>query len=92
MSAPCPLSWLLSWSTAALRTRADEARGAWVAQSVKPLTQAQVLIPRFVSSKPQLGSVGTAQSLEPAPDSGSSSVSDPPLLTLCLSLSLINKH
>ena len=54
-------------------------RGAWVAQSVKYLTSAQVMISRFVSSSPVLGSVLTAQSLEPALDSV------PLSLSLCLS-------
>ena len=44
-------------------------RGAWVAQSVERLTSAQVMISRFVSSSPALGSVLTAQSLDPASDS-----------------------
>ena len=110
-------------------------RGAWVAQSVKHLTLAQVLISWFVSSRrgsgfvltaqnlepaldsvspfpsrsapppthalsfslwflglsPALGSARTAQSLEPALDSVSPSLSAPPLLMLCLSLSLKNK-
>ena len=52
---------------------------AWVAQSVKCLTSAQV---------PKSGSVLIAQSLEPASHSLSPSLSVPPLLTLCLSLSL----
>ena len=39
-------------------------RGAWVAQSVKPLTSAQVMISRFVGSSPTSGSVLTVQSLE----------------------------
>ena len=43
--------------------------GAWVAQSVKRPTSAQVMISRFMSSSPVLGSVLTAQSLEPASDS-----------------------
>ena len=40
-------------------------RGAWVAQSFKPRTSAQVMISWLVSSSPELGSVLTAQSLEP---------------------------
>ena len=66
--------------------------GAWVAQSVKHLTSAQVMISQFVSSvssSPVLRSVLTAQSLEPALDSLSLSLSlslsDHPLLMLCLS-------
>ena len=42
--------------------------GAWVAQSVEHLTSAQVTTSRFRSSSPVLGSVLTAQSLEPALD------------------------
>ena len=61
--------------------------GAWVAQSVEHPTSAQVMISRFVSSSPMSGSVLTAQSLEPAPDSVSSSLSDPHLI-LCVRLSL----
>ena len=66
-------------------------RGAWVAQSVERPTLAQVMISRLVSSSPALGSVLTAQSLEPVADSVSPSLSTPPLLVLCLSLSLKNK-
>ena len=65
-------------------------RGAWVAQSVKRLTSAQVMNSWFVSSSPASGSVLTAQSLEPASDSVSPSLSAPPLLMLCLFLK-INK-
>ena len=50
-------------------------RGAWVAQSVKRLTSAQVIISRFVGSSPASGSVLTSQSLEL-------------LRILCLALSL----
>ena len=60
-------------------------------QSVERLTSAQVMISQFVSSSPASGSVLTAQSLEPASDSVSPSLSAPPLLMLCLSLSLKNK-
>ena len=56
--------------------------GSWVAQSVKGLTSARVMILQFVSSSPVSGSALTAQSLEPASDSGS-----PPL-----SLSLPHSH
>ena len=57
-----------------------------MAQSVKHLTSAQVIISLFVGSRPELGSVLTAQSLEPASDSVSPSLSAPPLLMLSLSL------
>ena len=66
--------------------------GSQVAQSVKRVTLAQVMISPSVSSSPVSGSVLAAQSLEPASDSVSPSLSAPPLLMLCLSLSLINKH
>ena len=62
--------------------------GAWVAQSVKRPTSAQVMISRSVSSSPAVGSVLTAQSLEPVSDSVSPSLSDPPPFVLCLSLCL----
>ena len=63
--------------------------GAWVAQSVKRLTSAQVMVSRFMGSSPTSGSVLTARSLEPASDSVS------PLCpssthTLSLSLEYIN--
>ena len=60
-------------------------RGAWVAQSGGRLTLAGVMISQFVSLSPALGSVLTAQSLEPASDSVSPSLSARPLLALCLS-------
>ena len=69
--------------------------GAWVvAQLVGRLTSTQFMISRSMSLSPVSGSVLTAQSLEPASDSVSPSLSAPPLLMLCLSLSLskINKH
>ena len=67
-------------------------QGAWVAQSVKRLTLAQVVVSWFMSPNPTWGSVLTAQSLEPASDSVSPSL---PFLCSCsvsLSLSKINKH
>lgn len=62
--------------------------GAWVTQSVKHLTLAQVMISWFVGLSPVLGSVLTNQSLEPASDSVSPSLSIPSPLVLCLFLSL----
>ena len=59
-----------------------------MAQLVKCPTLAQVVISLLVSSSPALGSVQTAQSLEPASDSVSPCLSAPPPLMLCLSLSL----
>ena len=62
-----------------------------MAQLVKHPTLAQVMISQFVGSSPVSGSVLTAQSLDPASDSVSPFLSVPPLLTLFLSLSEINK-
>ena len=56
--------------------------GAWVAQSVKRPTLAQVMTSRFVISSPESASALTARSLEPASDS----------LSLSLSLSLSPGH
>ena len=61
--------------------------GAWVAQSVKRPTSAQVIISQSVSSSPASGSGLMAQSLQPASDSVSPSLSAPPPFMLCLSLS-----
>ena len=66
--------------------------GAWVVQLVKRLTSAQVVISRFVDSGPVSGSVLTVQILEPASDSVSPSLSAPPTLVFCLSVSEINKN
>ena len=63
-----------------------------MAQFIKRLTSAQVTISRFTGSRPVSGSALTAQSLEPASEFVSASLS---LLLphLCvLSLSLKNKH
>uniref|UniRef100_A0A8C8YG48 Rho family-interacting cell polarization regulator 2 n=1 Tax=Panthera leo TaxID=9689 RepID=A0A8C8YG48_PANLE len=56
----------------------SRSRGAWVAQLVERPTSAQVMISQSVSSSPASGSVLTAQSLEPASDSGSPSLSCKP--------------
>ena len=66
-------------------------RGTWVAQSFKRLTSAQVMTSWFMSSSPASGSVLTAQSLEPASDSVSPSLSGPSPLELCLCLCLSQK-
>ena len=63
-----------------------------MAQSVKRPTSAQVMISQFVSLSPASGSGLTAQGLEPASDSVSPPPSAPPLLMLCVSLSLNNKQ
>ena len=59
-----------------------------MAQLVGRPTSAQVMISWLVSSSPVSGSVLTAQSLEPALDSVSPSLSAPSLLALSFSLSL----
>ena len=72
----------------------------WLSRLNKRPTSAQVMILRFGSSSSALGSVQTAQSLEPALHSVSPSLSAPPShvcvfsfsLSLSLSLSLKNKH
>ena len=78
---------LLSRTTnAMLPNKLDTSfQGAWAAQSVKRPTSAQVRISWFVSSSPASGSVLTAQSLEPALDSVSHSLSAPFPLSLSLS-------
>ena len=69
----------------------SDLKGAWVAQSVKRLASAQVMISWSTSLSPTSGSVLSAQSLELAWDSVSPSFSALPPLTLCLSLSLKNE-
>ena len=64
--------------------------GAWVTQSPKRLTSAQVMISQFVDSSPTSGSVLTAQGLEPVLDAVSPSSPAPLLHVLCLSK--INKQ
>ena len=64
--------------------------GTWMVQSVERPSSAQVMISQFVSLSPTSGTVLTAWSLEPASDSVSPSLSAPPPLGLCLSLSKIN--
>ena len=51
------------------------SQGTWVVQLVKCPTLAQVMISWFASSRAASGSVLTAQSLEPASDSVSPSLS-----------------
>ena len=67
--------------------------GAWVAQSVKRLTSAQVTISWSMSLSPMSGSGLMAQSLEPASDSVSPSLSlwPSPVHAVSLSVSKINK-
>ena len=63
-----------------------------MAQSVKRPTSAQVMISQLVSWSPTSGSVLTAQSLEPASDSVSPSLSLPLLRSCSVSLCLKNKQ
>ena len=57
-----------------------------MAQLVERPTLTQVMISHSVDSRPTLGSVLTAQSLEPALDTLSPSLSAPPLLVLHVSV------
>ena len=61
---------------------------AWVAPLVKRPTSAQVMISWFIGFSPLTGSVLTAQSLEPASDVASPSLSVPLPLLFVFSLSL----
>ena len=91
---PCLKIWEWSHILSArvlLRTKTI-CWGAWVAQSVKRLTSAQVMISSFVSSCPTSGSVLTARSLEPTSDSVSPSLSLCPSPAHAVSLSKINKR
>ena len=85
-----PLSTILQLLVIIQLFQNKKLRGAWVAQSVERPTSAQAMISQLMSLSPALGSVLTAQSLEPASDSVSPSLSAPPLLMLYLSK--INKH
>ena len=70
-----------------LEQKAKESKegGAWVAQSVRHLTSAQVMISQSVSSSLASGSVLTAQNLEPALDSVFPSLCSSPAHALSLS-------
>ena len=57
-----------------------------MAQLVKRPTSVQAMISWFMGTSPASGSVLTSQSLEPASDSVSPSLSAPPLLALSISL------
>ena len=59
-----------------------------MAQLVRQPTPAQAMISRFVGSSPAPSSVLTAQSLEPVSDSVSHPLYAPPLLMLCVCLSI----
>ena len=79
------------WFAKAKRTISMRRLGA---QSVERPTSAQVMISQFVSSSTASGSVLTAQSLEPASDSVSPSLSlcPSPAHALSLCLSKMNRH
>ena len=79
-SVPLSLSLLSS-----LSLKMNKHWGAWVAQSAKHSTLAQVPITRFVGSSPMSGSVLTAQSLEPVSDSVFPSLSASHLLMISFS-------
>ena len=66
--------------------------GAWVAQSVRHPTLAQVMISQFVSLSPTSGFDLTDQSREPDSDTVSLSLSDPAPLLLCLSKINVKKN
>ena len=57
--ARCPLSFIVHNKS----LKKKKPRGTWVAQSVEHPTLAQVMISRFVSSRPALGSLLSASSL-----------------------------
>ena len=73
-------------STTAFKNTGTSRTHGWLSH-----TRAQVMILGSVSSSPASGSVLTAQSLEPASDSVSPSLSAPPPRMLCLTLFLKNK-
>ena len=80
-----------NWSFQGQSIYAKANRDAWVAQSVKCPTSAQVMISWSVSSSPASGSVLTAQSPEPALDSVSFSLCPTPAHAL-FCLSTMNKR
>ena len=75
----------LSWRIQLYFVWDQEHVRAWVAQLVKHLTSAQVMISWFMNSSPTLGSALTAGSLEPASESVSLSLCPSPALSLLLS-------
>ena len=91
LSAHPPLMLTSSLSLTLSLSKINQHWGAWVAQSVKRLTLAQVMISRFVGLSPALGFVVTARSLEPASDSVFLFLCPSPAHTLSLCVSKINK-
>ena len=87
-----PLSTILQLLVIIQLFQNKKLRGAWVAQSVERPTSAQAMISQLMSLSPALGSVLTAQSLEPASDSVSPSLSASLPLMPCLCLKNKDKH
>ena len=84
-----PSQFIPTFSPGKLRANAyNKNTSTGAPGSVQGPTLAQVMISQFVSSSPASGFVLTAQNLEPASDSVSPSLSAPPLLTLCVCVSL----
>ena len=80
-------AWGIRGGLSEVRQKINKKENIWdtrMAQSVKHPSAAQVMISWFVSSNPRLGSVLTAQSLEPASDSVFPSLPAPPLLVFSL--------
>ena len=90
---PLPTIYLSLKNKKTLKTIKNKYWGAWVSQSDKCPILIQVMISQFVSSSPASRSVLTAQRLQPASVSVSSSLC-PSLLTcvLVLSLSILKKQ
>ena len=65
---PGPESAEPAWDSLSFSLNLKCEKEGRLGDSVKPLTSAQVMISQFVNSSPMLGSVLTAQSLEPASD------------------------
>ena len=87
---PSRLPWVLIFWREHIFPLEIVLRGTWVAQLVKHPTSAQVMISQLMSLSPASGFVLTSQSLEPALDSVSPSLSLP--LRHSSSVFLKNKH
>ena len=77
---------ITEWFHEGFSAKEETRWGAWVAQSVKHQTSAQITISRLVGLSPVPGSMLTAQSLEPALDSVCLSLYFSPAHALFLSL------
>ena len=81
-------SWVFScraYQLLAVKLKYYHIEGAWMAQLVRHLTLAPVMISHLGGSSPKSGSVLTAQSLKPASDSVSLSLCPSPAHALSLS-------